>query len=149
MKRKEKIRQHIYRNTNIFYTFPDDLKDTGSTLSDCKSVETIEHDDTVTIQANELYEPHDGVESQRDQNQNTFDIGKYIILPVGDDSIESSNSRHENIDDEDVKTECSVNENGTSSNTGDVISDSNGTRRVHFDPSELYASVRKEGRTKF
>ena len=155
IKRKERIRQHYYRNTNIFYTFPDDLKDTGSTLSDCKSVETIEQDDTVIIGTNELYEPFDGVESPRDQNQNTFDTGKYITLPVGDDNNELGHSRDTNVDVGNNESEngfsvyTNLRLNLENNNTDDVISDSNGSKRVHFDPSELYASVRKESKTKF
>ena len=156
IKRKKRIRQHYYRNTNIFYTFPDDdLKDTGSTLSDCKSVETIEQDNTVIIGTNGLYEPFDGVESSRDQNQNTFDTSKYIILPVGDDNSELGHSWDTNVDagDNESENELSVDTNERvnleNNNSDDVMSDSNGTKRVHFDPSELYASVRKESKTKF
>ena len=50
------------------------------TLSDCKSVETIEKDDTITIKTNELYGPFDGTEtSYHTSTCSEFDAYKYII----------------------------------------------------------------------
>ena len=125
------------------------MKDTGSTLSDCKSVETIEQDDTVIIETNESYEPFDGIESPY-HTCSEFDADKYIIRSskrCGDDIVQLSGA---DMESENAFSADENNRINLENNSIDAVkSDSNAKQRVHFDPSTLYASVRKEGKTKF
>ena len=175
VKRKEKYRRNYVRNTNIFYSFPEDLKDIGSTESDCKTAETIEKDNALIIETNAMFEPFDGVEKPYD-TYSEFDMSNYIIEPSvsnskivlvsGDvyspeSSTDSDNETNEGVYNANVDKDTRTDTSKVTTAKSDTKAGKDETvvtvpkksprknSRVAFDPTTLYASVNKEGKTKF
>ena len=156
IKRKERYRRNYIRNTNIFYSFPDDQKDSGDSQFDNTSTGTPERDNSLILTTNALYEPFKSNSSPY-RVCSEFDAEKYVIKPHNnnnttdvvpysedvyppDSSADTSNEFIDYVND--VENEIDDQCESASDRQTDI------KLRVTFDPSTEYATVKKEGKTK-
>ncbi|KAL4233573.1 hypothetical protein ACF0H5_008254 [Mactra antiquata] len=159
LKRKENVRRNYIRNTNIFYSIPEDFNETGSIKSDSPEVE---NNQAFTSTSNDLL--YDIVDNTRKDGHTTTLNGNLRIdqckLNTKAESNHETGNKYSNFS-------YGMPTNGaysgeTSNETINFVNDrektdtaidnevaSNGVKSVSFDPSVLYAKVNKEGKTKF
>lgn len=161
IKRKENVRRNYIRNTNIFYSFPEDYNDAGSTKSD-SSTETDRRDSTLTtIPRSQRYEsvgiPSPSSTLKKINSHLYFDeltikaaaaetaTGRYNTGPLSCPRLPNDNTYVGETSNETIEFVNGV-ANDTYKENKDIA---NGGKSVSFDPNALYAKVNKEGRTKF
>lgn len=141
------------RNTNIFYSFPQDYEDMESTMSK-------NPDDSKERDYSEVEYAHPPTPTGASTNGHL--VTQPLYGPVRFDSyrikppdITTNTETNYNINfSQDTGQETISLYNGVErASSGDDISGSqkhvNGNKSVSFDPSTLYAKVCKEGKTKF
>lgn len=157
IKRKEKVRRNYIRNTNIFYSFPEDYADTGSTQSDNTPEVDRENSSFPNIAGSQLYE------DVRDSSP--APVHKSVSDPLYFDQYKIKSLRNENMKSDLNTSMPNDNNNYVGETTTETIVYFNGVendeaakedpgvesggKAVTFDPNVLYAQVKKEGRTKF
>ncbi|XP_045198984.2 mucin-5AC-like [Mercenaria mercenaria] len=163
IKRKEKVRRNYIRNTNIFYSFPEDYSEAGNTLSESSPEADRREPSFSNIPRSQLYESVG--------NPSPSSTLKKATSPLYFDNykIKAADSDGADVYEKDTHSFSRMpNDNSyvgeTSNETIDFVNgvenddplkvDSNsnienGGKSVSFDSSVYYAQVRKEGKTKF
>lgn len=164
VKRKEAVRRNYVRNTNIFYSFPQDYDDMENTRSESPVVARkpgISEEELSYIEATKTPVLNGIPPSKASNGSVKFD--SYRIKPPDitldskddDEDVETVNAMYDSSYSHDTQNEtisyfCGTeNEPAESDHTDTTQRQLNATKSVSFDESALYARVVKEGKTKF
>lgn len=156
VKRKEAVRRNYVRNTNIFYSFPQDYEDIESTTSNSPDVDRktlqseVNYSLPSTLNGSTKTSTGNGLlrfDSYKiPPNSTDKEAGKSLGAPPATTTYDGFSREAEN---ETLNyfngTEPEPIENGAR----DERKHGSETKTVTFDPSALYAKVIKEGKTKF
>ncbi|KAH3739059.1 hypothetical protein DPMN_045705 [Dreissena polymorpha] len=159
MKQKESVRKNYIRNTNIFYSFPQDHEDTESTASNRhisgnhlngNATAKIETSDNDTVQNSTVI-----LTLKPEHSHPSLDLYGHhesthnpLYEPFVDDR--TSDSVANNIYTPDTSSETIGFVNDSMQGGGSIARrPAHATKSVTFEASALYAQIVKEGRTKF
>ncbi|XP_052812062.1 serine-rich adhesin for platelets-like [Mya arenaria] len=154
IKRKEAVRRDSIRNTNIFYSFPQDLEDTES-IQSSNAVSTPRE---ATMFPADLFQPDPGTnKAPKESTVGRLQFESYTKEHVTKDLgiYSESNGEFSRMPNDSFASETSEETIAFDNETvhimpenGDVKTSMNGVKSVSFDQNALYAKVIKEGKTK-
>ncbi|WAR08990.1 hypothetical protein MAR_018948 [Mya arenaria] len=155
IKRKEAVRRDSIRNTNIFYSFPQDLEDTESIQ--CSNAVSTPRE--ATMFPADLFQPDLGtnIKAPKESTVGRLQFESYTNEHVTKDQgiYSENNGEFSRMPNDSFASETSEETIAFDNETvhimpenGDVKTSMNGVKSVSFDQNALYAKVIKEGKTK-